>query len=283
MNWFKLKKKNNKAEHNKQKNGNLNKSYELNNLKEEIKQSISKLKYDSDGIFLLNFDDNLYNPYIEINKLYLFAVLSKAFIINDTHANYEYVTNYKYGELFYKFDDDRCKSIIKKFNKEDLYVPDLKGVKIYNYDDFVKIIIDRANKQYKDINTFVNNIFSEYNDEEYLKQVLLKVKVDLKAIKQTCDQIMNIYSILKGYNDKFRNIYYKDNKNEINSLVASLYKANDKLFNLIEKYNINFIELKEAKKNKKKKALYNNKLNYLKNNALNTKKINDISKLIDQL
>lgn len=94
---------------------------------------------------------------------------------------------------------------------------------------------------------------------------------------------MNIYSILKGYNDKFRNIYYKDNKNEINSLVASLYKANDKLFNLIEKYNINFIELKEAKKNKKKKALYNKKLNYLKNNALNTKKINDISKLIDQL
>lgn len=84
---------------------------------------------------------------------------------------------------------------------------------------------------------------------------------------------MNIYTILKGCNNKFRSIYYEDNKDEINSLVASLYKANDKLFNLIEKYNINFIELKKAKKNKQKEDLYNKKLDYLKDNALNNKKL----------
>lgn len=283
MNWFKLKKKNNKVEHNEQDN-NLNKDYELNNLKKEIKENISKLKYDSNGIFLPNIVNGAVNPYIEINKLYLFATLSKAFIINDAHTNYKYDTSYKYGELFYKFDnDDLCKSAIKKFNKEDLYVPDLKGVRIYNYDDFVRIIIDRASKQYKDINVFTNNIFSKYNDEEYLKQVLLKAKANLKIISKICDQMMNIYTILKGCNNKFRSIYYENNKDEINSLVASLYKANDKLFNLIEKYNINFIELKEVKKNKQKEDLYNKKLDYLKDNALNNKKINDISRLVDQL
>lgn len=126
MNWFKLKKKNNKVEHNGQDN-NLNKDYELNNLKKEIKENISKLKYDSNGIFLPNIVNDTVNPYIVSNKLYLFTTLSKAFIINDAHTNYKYDTSYRYGELFYKFDnDDLCKSAIKKFNKEDLYVLDLK-------------------------------------------------------------------------------------------------------------------------------------------------------------